>query len=116
MDSGAATSSIHATRIKLLDRDGVQHVEFWFRQRAGDTPKRMEAKVIDHRIVRSSNGERQERIVIAAQFKLGNHIWEGQLTLANRRDMQFPILIGRRALRRGYLVNAGRKWVLGKPE
>lgn len=115
MDTGAATSSIHATRVKPVDRNGKPCVEFWFRLNAGEKPKRYEAPVIDRRSVRSSNGEKQDRYVIAAQFCFGKLCWNGQLTLANRRSMAFPLLIGRRALRRGFLVNSGRRWVLGKP-
>jgi hypothetical protein len=113
MDTGAATSSIHATRVRAVDRNGKACVEFWFRLNAGEKPKRYEAPVIDRRFVRSSNGESQERYVIAAQFCFGKLCWNGQLTLANRRSMAFPLLIGRRALRRGFLVNSGRRWVLG---
>lgn len=115
MDSGAATSSIHASRIKSFTRDDHIWVEFWFRLNAGEKPKRYEAPVIDRRIVRSSNGLRQERYVIEAQLCLGKLCWQGQLTLANRRSMAFPLLIGRRALSRGFLVNSGRSWTLGKP-
>lgn len=115
MDTGAATSSIHATRIKPIVRDGKPWVEFWFRLNAGEKPKRYEAPVIDRRMVRSSNGDTQERYVISVQFCFGKLCWNGQLTLANRRSMAFPLLIGRRALRRGFLVNSARRWVLGKP-
>ncbi len=115
MDTGAATSSIHASRVKPVIRDNNPWVEFWFRPNAGEKPKRYEAAIIDRRTVRSSNGLREERYVIAAQFCFGTLCWQGQLTLANRRSMAFPLLIGRRALRRGFLVNSGRRWVLGKP-
>jgi len=115
MDTGAVTSSIHATRIKPISRDGRQYVEFWFRLNSGEKPKRYEAPVVDRRMVRSSNGEKQDRYVISAQFCFGKLCWNGQLTLANRRSMAFPLLIGRRTLRRGFLVNSGRLWVLGKP-
>ena len=113
MDTGAATSSIHASRVKPITKDGKPWVEFWFRLNAGEKPRRYEAPVIDRRSVRSSNGEKQERYVISAQFCFGKICWQGQLTLANRRTMAFPLLIGRRALRRGFLVNSGRRWVLG---
>ena len=115
MDTGAATSSIHASRVKPVIRDNNPWVEFWFRPNAGEKPKRYEAAIIERRTVRSSNGLREERYVIAAQFCFGTLCWQGQLTLANRRSMAFPLLIGRRALRRGFLVNSGRRWVLGKP-
>jgi hypothetical protein len=116
MDSGAATSSIHATRIKQLEIDDELWVEFSFHASAHDPVKRVKAKVSDRRKVRSSNGKEQLRYVIDAQLCLGNLCWDGHLTLANRGSMAFPVLIGRRALRRGFLVNSGRKWMLGKPD
>ena len=98
MDTGAVTSSIHATRIKPISRDGKPYVEFWFRLNSGEKPKRYEAPVVDRRVVRSSNGEKRDRYVISAQFCFGKLCWNGQLTLANRRSMAFPLLIGRRTL------------------
>ncbi len=116
MDTGAATSAIHATRIKRFERDGLDMVEFWFREHPGDRPRRHEAPLLERRTVRSSNGERQERYVIEAQICLGKLCWIGQLTLADRRNMAFPILVGRRSLKRGFVVNSRRRWVLGKPK
>jgi hypothetical protein len=69
MDTGAATSSIHASRVKPITKDGKPWVEFWFRLNAGEKPKRYEAPVIDRRMVRSSNGEQQDRYVIAARWR-----------------------------------------------
>ncbi|MGL5839389.1 MAG: ATP-dependent zinc protease family protein [Sphingorhabdus sp.] len=116
MDTGAATSSIHATRVRPFERDGRPWVEFWFRPFPGEKARRFEAPSMGQRLVRSSNGERQARHVIETQICLGNLCWTSQLTLANRASMAFPILIGRRALRLGLLlVDSRRKWVLGRP-
>lgn len=115
MDSGAATSSIHATRIKQFEQEGRLWVEFSFRAGTKELTQRIKAPLLDQRKVRSSNGKEQLRYVIEAQFSLGNLSWTGQLTLANRGSMAFPVLIGRRALKRGFLVNSGKKWMLGSP-
>lgn len=116
IDTGARTSSIHATRIRPIERDGRLHVEFWFRRRAGEPARRFEAPAIEQRKVRSSNGQWQRRYVIETRMRLGRLTWTGHMTLANRRNMSFPILIGRRALKRGFLVNSGKRWMLGKPD
>lgn len=115
MDSGAATSSIHATRIMPFENDGAAWVQFSFRASKHDPAIILRAPVVDRRNVRSSNGKEQLRYVIAAKMEMGALQWEGQLTLANRGSMAFPILLGRRALRRGFLVNSGKRWMLGKP-
>lgn len=115
MDSGAATSSIHATRIKPFEIDGQKWVEFSFHASAKDPVERIRAMVFDQRKVRSSNGKEQLRYVIEAKLCLGKLCWDGHLTLANRGSMAFPVLIGRRALKRGFVVNSGKRWMLGKP-
>jgi hypothetical protein len=116
MDSGAATSSIHATRVKPFEKNGRQWVEFSFHPGAKDHIRRLQAPVVEMRNVRSSNGKQQLRYVIEAHFYLGNISWKGQLTLANRGSMAFPVLIGRRGLRRGFVVNSKKKWMLGRPD
>jgi len=115
MDSGAATSSIHATRISAFQKDGTDWAEFSFRAAKQHPAIMLRAPIVDRRIVRSSNGKEQLRYVIGAKMEMGGLQWEGQLTLANRGSMAFPILLGRRALRRGFLVNSGKRWLLGKP-
>lgn len=115
IDTGARTSSLHATRIRQFERDGEQWVRFRAPRSPGHDPADIEARLIEKRNVTSSNGAKQERYVIATRLVLGTLSWDGQISLANRTPMAFPVLIGRRALRRGFLVNSARRWVLGKP-
>lgn len=116
IDTGARTSSLHATRIRVFERDGAQWVRFRSPRSPGHEPVDIEAPLIEKRMVTSSNGARQERYVIGTRVRLGTHEWDGQLTLANRTPMAFPVLVGRRALRRGFIVNSAKRWMLGKPE
>jgi hypothetical protein len=116
IDTGARTSSLHATRIEEFDRDGEEWVRFRSPRSIGHGPKDCEARLIAKRHIKSSTGHRQERFVIATEMCLGPLTWMGELTLANRATMAFPVLIGRRALRRGFLVNSAKRWTLGRPE
>ncbi|GGB73473.1 ATP-dependent zinc protease family protein [Blastomonas aquatica] len=116
IDTGAATSSIHATRVKPLMIDGQLVVEFWFRAHRGEPARKYRAPGVEQRSIKSSNGAIELRYVIETTMILGSVRWKGHMTLANRTTMTFPILIGRRALRRGFRVDCARKWVLGQPE
>ncbi len=115
IDSGAATSSLHAVRIREVERDGEPWVAFTVPRSPEHGAQRCEAKLVAQRGVKSSNGKVQQRYVIETVMQLGPLTWRGHMTLANRQSMAFPILIGRRALRRGFLVDSRRKWVLGEP-
>jgi hypothetical protein len=116
IDTGASTSSLHATRIREFERDGEPWVRFRSPRSVGHGPKDCEARLLEQRHITSSTGHRQERHVIVTEMRLGPLTWMGELTLANRATMAFPVLIGRKALRRGFLVNSAKRWTLGKPE
>lgn len=114
VDTGAATSSLHATRIKPFERDGQSYVQFTIPMGTGIADHHCEAIVYGRRRIKSSNGVMQTRYVIETEMELGPLKWKGHMTLANRQSMIFPVLIGRRALRRGFLVNSARRWMLGR--
>ena len=116
IDTGAATSSIHATRLKPIETDDGLMVEFWTRVHQDEPSCKITAPAVARRKIKSSNGEVQLRYVIETTMRMGDFTWTGHLTLANRRAMAFPILIGRRALARGFRVNCARRWMLGRPE
>lgn len=116
IDTGAATSSIHATRLRPIETENGLFVEFWFRAHKGEAARKYRAPAVAQRAIKSSNGAVELRYVIETTMKLGKFAWTGHLTLANRGKMAFPILIGRRALKRGFRVNCARKWMLGTPE
>lgn len=115
IDTGARTSSLHAVRVKLFQREGEDWVAFTIPKSPEHAAHRCEARLIEKRPIKSSNGRSQQRYVIETIMQLGPLKWRGQMTLANRQSMAFPVLIGRRALKRGFLVNSGKRWLLGKP-
>ncbi len=115
IDSGAATSSLHAVRIKPFERDGEQWVAFTIPKSPEFPALQCEAKLVERRAIKSSNGRSQQRYVIETIMQLGPLKWIGHMTLANRQSMAFPVLVGRRALKRGFLINSAKRWLLGRP-
>ena len=61
-----------------------------------------------------SGGNRQERYVVRTRLKLGTKAWPIELTLSNRDNMGFRLLIGREAIRRRYIVDPARSFVVRK--
>ncbi|MBC7986356.1 MAG: ATP-dependent zinc protease [Sphingomonadaceae bacterium] len=115
VDTGARTSSLHATRVRQFERDGAAWVRFVAARSVGHASRECEAPLVERRLVTSSTGHRQQRYVIKTRMALGPRAWEAQITLANRGTMAFPVLIGRRSLRRGFIVNSAKRWLLKAP-
>lgn len=109
IDTGARTSSLHGHVIETFERSGGTFVRFsvdW-----EDIEIECEAVQVDTRGITSSNGETQQRYVIKTPVRIGDVEFRAEFSLANRSDMKFPILIGRTALRRRFVVDAGHSWL-----
>ena len=116
-DTGARSSSIHAFDLEELERDGDPWVRFsihpW--QRSDDDRHELTCPVLDRREVRSSNGQVEERYAVAMDVVLAGRTITTVVTLSNRDEMGFRMLIGREALGQGFLVDSARSYVGGRP-
>ena len=113
IDTGARTSSLHAHVLEDFQRGGERFVRFavdWDGQRHF-----CEAVHVDVRGITSSNGDQQTRFVIKTPLSIGSLTFRAEISLADRSQMQFPMLIGRTALRRRMVVDSGHSW-LQSPE
>jgi hypothetical protein len=113
IDTGAASSSIHATHIEYFqegDRDMVKFQVHPHQRNIHDTVTII-APLIEHRAIKSSNGHKQTRPVIKTHVKLGVHHWEIELNLTNRSLMGYRMLMGRQALRKRFLVDASKSFL-----
>lgn len=109
IDTGARTSSLHAHVLEDFQRDGERFVRFaidWDGVRHA-----CEAVHVDVRGITSSNGDQQTRFVIKTPLIIGNLSFRAEISLADRSQMQFPMLIGRTALRRRMVVDSGHSWL-----
>ncbi len=116
IDTGAKSSAIHAFRIRESMVGGTEHVEFFLHpvQRRKKPEYFCRAPLAGRRVIRSSNGQEEERYVIETRLRLGGRIWKIDLTLTNRDAMGFRLLLGRDALRRKFLIDPGASYLLGQ--
>jgi len=117
VDTGARTSSLHAFSHKTFRERGVLMVKFRIHpvQRSTDIEQTCIAEVVDRRTVSDSGGHREKRLVIETLVELGEHCWPIEMTLTNRDNMQFRMLLGRTAIRGSYLVDPGKSYLVGQP-
>jgi hypothetical protein len=117
IDTGARSSSIHAFDLEVFEQDDREWVRFsihpW--QRSDDEAHELTLPVLDRREVRSSNGQTEQRYAVAMDVTLAGRTITTVMTLSNRDEMGFRMLIGREALERGFLVDSSRSYAGGKP-
>jgi hypothetical protein len=116
LDTGARTSALHAFRVTPFTKDGAAYVRFFVHplQRKSKPEVKCVALVIDHRTITDSGGKREERPIIRTVLRIGKSRYPIELTLTNRDQMGFRMLLGRQALRRRYLVDPSRSFVIRK--
>ncbi|MFP5488509.1 MAG: ATP-dependent zinc protease [Acidimicrobiia bacterium] len=117
IDTGARSSALHAYDLTVVERDGVEHVSFevhpW--QRSELDARRVELPIFDRRTVRSSTGHEEDRIVVRTTIRIIGLDVDAELTLTNRDEMGFRMLVGREALRGRILVDPGRSYLGPRP-
>lgn len=117
VDTGAATSSLHADDLEIRDAFGFMVAHFVFRPVAGSDVGANEVSlpVLGFKRIRSSNGMVEDRPVVHTRASIGPHHVGLQLTLTRRDDMGFRMLLGRRAVRGRFLVDVGRSFAASTP-
>ena len=117
IDTGARSSAIHAFDLEAYEQDGTERVRFsihpW--QRSDEDHVELDLPVLDRREVRSSNGQAEQRYAVALDVTLAGRTITTVMTLSNRDEMGFRMLIGREALERGFLVDSSQSYAGGRP-
>ncbi len=114
VDTGARSSCLHAFDKKPFERDGKEWISFSVHpiQRKHVPIFKCEAEILEYRKIRSSNGQTEKRPVILSQVVLFGRSWEIELTLSNRDEMGFRMLLGRAALTGRFFVDPGKSFCL----
>lgn len=113
IDTGARTSALHAHNLIEEARPDGHWASFIIHplQRRRMPAIACTARIIDRRRVLSSNGQAERRPVIRSRLQLGGAVYEIEITLTNRDQMGFRMLIGRQALRQRFIVDAGLSYL-----
>lgn len=110
VDSGAKTSSIQASEIETIKKDGEKWVRFVVYPLEANSHNSIqcEAKLVGKRFIKSSSGVSEERYIIQSAVTIGEDTFDIELSLASRNTMKFRMLLGRQAMSGRYLINPGK--------
>ena len=113
VDTGARSSCLHAFNVQVVEEAGQQVVHFDIHpiQNSTDKTVRVTSPLIEYRTIRSSSGHEELRPVIRTLARFGDTTWPIEVTLTNRDQMGFRMLLGRRALAHRFIVNPAKSFV-----
>ncbi|ABA57099.1 ATP-dependent zinc protease family protein [Nitrosococcus oceani] len=113
MDTGALSSSLHATNLEYFQRDNAKWVRFTVEIEDQKDQKEKVQEIFEEPVYRfvtitSSNGESDRRPSVLMKLCLGGEIYEEQFTLNDRSDLTYPVLLGRRTIEHLGLIDVTR--------
>jgi hypothetical protein len=103
IDTGAYTSSIHCKTIEVKNNKlhcvflDEKHPEYSLETHTFENFKTI--------TVKSSNGIAQKRYEIKSKIKIFNKIYSISLSLSDRKEMRYPVLLGRKFLNPKFIVD-----------
>ena len=113
IDTGARTSALHAFALRPFVEDGKNKIRFDIHpeQHDNNTIITCVADIVDKRLVTDSGGHQEERYVIQTTLTIAGQSWPIEITLTERENMLFRMLLGRHALRKRFVINPARSFV-----
>jgi hypothetical protein len=108
IDTGSATTTLHAEDLQLVEKDGKRWVHFSLLDPATDEKIAVEARLRRKVVKKSSDGDKQTRYVVKLWIGLGDSRILADVTLSER-DMEYPLIVGRNVLVDTMIVDVSRK-------
>jgi len=107
LDTGAKMSSIHAAQYREYVRDGMPRVSFTLVNNQGRELK-IDQPVVRTESIAGTGPDFSERPVIRLKLCIAGVTSEVEFIMAERSDLQYPVLVGRSFLAGKILVDSAR--------
>ena len=107
VDTGATTSSLHVENVEEYEKDGKPWISFDIHPDVYDVVKitRHSSRIKARRNVKSSTATLEHQFVIETTLAIGEHSWPIKITLTDRSEMTYMMLLGREAMSDKILVD-----------
>ena len=110
VDTGAATSSISAQQIEIYKKQGQDWVSFVLSHSTLDETLALHAPLVRYAQVRqASQPEPVMRPVVVLSVELQGEVLELEFSLTDRAHLNYPLLLGRNLIGKGWLVDINRR-------
>jgi len=111
IDTGATTTSINAQNIKKFERDGKKWVRFEINNKKGKVIT-LEKPVNKMVRIKRHDADNQRRYVVELTLKLDQINFVSKVTLSDRSNFDYPLLIGRNVLTDIAIVDVSKEFTI----
>lgn len=108
IDTGAYTCALHCEEIKLLENTQIPTLFFTISVGGSEPAKEFRFTEFSTKKIKNSSGEMEERYIISTFLKIGKKNIRSSISLTNRGNMRYPILIGRKPLKGKFLIDVNQ--------
>ncbi len=107
IDTGAFSSAIHCDNIKEVVENGKTYLTFYLEEKdyPGNKTQQLKFEEFTRKKIKNSFGEAEERYIIRTKIKIGHKLISAQFSLSDRKNMRYPVLIGRKAIKGKFIID-----------
>lgn len=116
IDTGAYTSALHCKEIYVKIIENVPTLFFRLLDESHPEYSNEEHSFskFTKKMVKSSFGEQEERYIIKTGILFGKRKIICSISLTDRTNMRYPVLIGRKTIKGKFVVDVSKKFILGE--
>lgn len=115
IDTGAYTSSIHCKNISVIKENNKQILTFILALDDNEVQKTQRFEEFSKKKIKNSFGEKEERYIIKTLIKIGSKKIKTTVSLSDRANMRYPVLIGRKLVKGKFLIDVHKIHTGGIP-
>ncbi|MBU1666867.1 RimK/LysX family protein [bacterium] len=108
IDTGADSNALHCDHIEI-DKNNIVHFTLLDEVHEAYHGKRIQIPLYKLKRVKSSNGKIQNRPSIKVDVEFFGKKYKTVISLTDRSEMKFPMLIGRKFLEKRFLVDVSQE-------
>ena len=110
VDTGAFTSAIHYHHAEVILKEGKEVLHFTLLDPSHPeyNDKDFYFEEFTSREIKNSFGQSEERFIIETEIVLFGKVYITEFSLSDRGSLKFPILLGRKLLKKEFVVDVAR--------
>lgn len=111
IDTGADSSAIHCERVKIKEIKGQEYLSFRLLDKKHPlyNGKEFITANFKEKKIKSSFGDYEFRYQVKLRISLFGQSFNSVFNLSNRKEMKYPVLLGRRFLKNRFLVDVSQR-------